>query len=65
MTGQPVGEVTTAKPSAPGATIDAEFPSRALAVFRNTSTTGGAELSLTVTGATSGLGMRYEANTPR
>jgi hypothetical protein len=50
---------------APGATIDAEFPSRALAVFRNTSTSGGAELTLTVTGATSGLGMRYETNAPR
>jgi hypothetical protein len=49
---------------APGAEIDAEFPSRAMAIFRNTSTTGGAELSITVTGATTGLGMRYESNAP-
>jgi hypothetical protein len=49
---------------APGAEIDAEFPARAMAVFRNTSKTGGAELSITVTGAISALGMRYEANVP-
>jgi hypothetical protein len=49
----------------PGAEIDAEFPARAMAVFRNTSKTGGAELSIKVTGAISTLGMRYEANVPR
>jgi hypothetical protein len=49
---------------APGAEIDAEFPARAMAVFRNTSKTGGAELSITVTGAISGLGMRYETSAP-
>ena len=46
---------------APGAPIDAEFPSNAMAVFRNTSRTTAAEVSITVTGTTSGLGMRYEA----
>ena len=50
---------------APGAEIDAEFPSRAMAIFRNTSDSAGATLDLKVTGATSSLGMGYEANPPR
>ena len=44
----------------PRGEIDAEFASRAMAVFRNPSTSSAAEVSIRVTGATSSLGMGYE-----
>ena len=47
---------------APGQQVDATFPARAMAVFVNRSDTEGASLSVRITGSTSSLGMRYEAN---
>ncbi|GAB1344543.1 hypothetical protein [Gemmatimonas sp.] len=45
---------------APGANLDAEFPAKAMTVFRNESNGVLATLTLTVRGNTSDLGMRYE-----
>ncbi len=45
---------------APVAKADAEFPARAMAVFRNASAGERAKLSITVRGNTRNLGRRYE-----
>ncbi len=50
---------------APGGAIDAEFPSSAMAIFRNSSAAASAVVRIKVTGATSGLGMGYEENPRR
>lgn len=44
----------------PGGEIDAEFASRTMAVFRNTSATSSATVTVKITGGGSSLGMRYE-----
>lgn len=49
----------------PGAEIDAEFPSGAVAIFRNASPASPAVVRIKVTGAISNLGMRYEPNVAR
>jgi hypothetical protein len=47
---------------APGEPVDATFPKSAMAIFRNTSWTRTATVSIKVTGDIASLGMRYEAN---
>jgi len=47
---------------APGAPVDARFPKSATAIFKNTSSTQTATVSIKVTGDINALGMRYEQN---
>jgi len=49
----------------PGAPVDARFPAQAMAVFKNTSATRDATVSIRVTGDVGSLGMGYEPNTKR
>ena len=50
---------------APGAPVDARFPRTATAIFKNTSSTVDATVTITVTGDVGALGMTYEANSAR
>lgn len=50
---------------APGAPVDARFPSGSTAIFMNTSRTQVASVAITVTGDINGLDMRYEQNAKR
>jgi hypothetical protein len=50
---------------APGAPVDARFPTGATAIFVNTSPTQGAVVAIKVTGDVGNLGMTYEHNPKR
>lgn len=50
---------------APGASVEASFPAKAMAVFMNTSSAAQATVAIKVTGDIGALGMAYEANVKR
>jgi hypothetical protein len=50
---------------APGASVNASFPAKSMAVFMNTSSAATAMVAIKVTGDIRSLGMGYEANPKR